>query len=380
MKIVIVGPAYPYRGGIATYNERMALEFQNEGHEVSIYTFTLQYPGILFPGKTQFADKKEKPSIKIKRCINSINPLNWLIVGNQLKNQKPDILIVRYWIPFMGPAFGAILRRIKKNGVTRILALVDNMIPHESRIGDTQFTKYFIKPIDGYIAMSENVMNDIRSFDQINPITLTPHPLFDNFGTKISRKEALLNLGLNSNYRYMLYFGFIRKYKGLDLLLKAFGHEYFKQKNIKLIIAGEYYVNKEHYQKIIRDLTIGDQIIQYDKFIRDDEVRNLFCASDLVVQPYRSATQSGVTQIAYHFDKPMIVTNVGGLPELCPHEKVGFVTKPEPKSIGEAIIRFFEEPEKQKFEENIKIEKEKYSWTILTSNIIKLAQQINKGS
>ncbi|MDF1696122.1 MAG: glycosyltransferase [Saprospiraceae bacterium] len=372
MKIAIIGPSYPYRGGIATYNERMALEFQEKGHEVTIFTFSLQYPNFLFPGKTQYSTNSQAPNVKIVRAINSVNPFNWITVGNRIKREKPDLVIVRFWLPFMGPCFGTILRRIKSNGHTKVLALVDNMIPHESRIGDTIFTKYFIGPIDGYVAMSKTVLKDIESFDNQKFKILTPHPLFDNFGETITREDAIKALGLDPNYRYMLFFGFIRKYKGLDLLLQAFADQRFRGKNIKLIVAGEYYVDKALYADLIKKSNLENSVVQFERFIKDSEVKNFFCASDLIVQPYRSATQSGVTQIAYHFNKPMVVTNVGGLPELCPHEKVGYITTTEPNDIGDAILRFFE-GDKNKFEANILEEKKKYSWDILIQNILKAA-------
>lgn len=376
MKIVIIGPSFPYRGGIAAYNERMALALQHHGHEVTIHTFSLQYPSIFFPGKTQYSNGNQPPDVKIYRSINSVNPLNWIATGNRIKKEKPDLIIIRYWLPFMGPSFGTILRRIKQNGHTKILALVDNMVPHESRIGDKIFTKYFIGPIDGYIAMSEKVLEDIRTFDSKKPTILTPHPLFDNFGDIISREEALQKLGLDPAYRYMLFFGFIRKYKGLDLLLKAFANKRFRDTNIKLIVAGEYYFDRDHYMKLITQNDLEDHVIQEERFIQDAEVKNFFCASDLIVQPYKSATQSGVTQIAYHFNKPMIVTNVGGLPELCPHDKVGYVTTTDPKDISNAILKFFNEADKDQFVQNILEEKKKYSWEILVQNIMKIAKKV----
>ena len=376
MKIAIIGPAYPYRGGIAAYDDRMALEFKKNGHDVTIYTFTMQYPGFLFPGKTQFLTGGKAPDVKIVRCINSINPFNWLKVGNRIKKEKPDLLISRFWLPFMGPSFGTIMRRVKKNGHTKILAFVDNMVPHESRIGDKTLTKYFIKPVDGYVAMADSVLKDIESFDQEKPKIITPHPMFDHYGDSISRDEALDILNLDKANRYILFFGFIRKYKGLDLLLKAFANQEFRDTNIKLIVAGEYYQDKQVYEELIKELSLEDDIIQVEKFIRDDEVRNYFCASDLVVQPYKTATQSGVTQIAYHFDKPMVVTNVGGLPELCPHEKVGYVTKTDPDDISKAILRFFNETDLEEMHRNIQEEKKKYSWDILIENIFRITERL----
>ena len=376
MKIIIIGTSYPYRGGLAAYNERLATELMKEGHDVDIYTFSLQYPNILFPGKSQYTKESKDPNLNIVRAINSVNPLNWISVGNRIKKLKPDLVIIKYWLPFMGPCFGTILRRIKSNKHTKILTIVDNMVPHEPRIGDTAFTKYFIGPVDAFIAMSENVMEDILKFDTKKVKTLSPHPLFDNFGKMLSREKALKELDLDPDYRYILFFGLIRKYKGLDLLLKAFSDPRFRNRKIKLIIAGEYYHNEEMFTKLIHEYGLKDDIIQVDRFIEDSEVKYFFCASDLIVQPYKSATQSGVTQIAYHFNKPMIVTDVGGLAQLCPHEKVGYVTSTNPEDIGNAILRFFEEGDQQQFIENIIEEKKKYSWSILVRNIFETIEKV----
>lgn len=378
MKITILGPAHPFRGGIATYNERMAQEFQAHGHEVDIKTFTVQYPNFLFPGKSQFTESEKPADLKIERCVNSVNPFNWLKVGNQIKKDAPDLLIVRYWLPFMGPCLGTILRRVRKNRKTKIVCLVDNIIPHEKRIGDRMFTNYFVKPIDGFVAMSKSVFDDIDQFKKTDLKVLTPHPLFDNFGENISRKEALSRLNLSSEFRYILFFGLIRKYKGLDLLLEAMKDSFFKENNIKLIVAGEYYSDKQNYQQFIQENGLEDQIIELDKFIPDDEVNAVFGASDLVVQPYKTATQSGVTQIAYHFEKPMVVTNVGGLPELCPDGKVGYVVNTDPTEISEVIQRFFEENKAEEMKANIQQEKKKFQWDILVEKMIDLASRIEK--
>lgn len=379
MKITILGPAHPFRGGIATYNERMAQEFQVHGHKVDLKTFTVQYPSFLFPGKSQFTESEKPTDLRIERCVNSVNPFNWLKVGNRIKKDAPDLLIVRYWLPFMGPCLGTILRRVQKNRKTKIICLVDNIIPHEKRIGDRMFTNYFVKPVDGFVAMSKSVFNDIDQFKKTELKVLTPHPLFDNFGENISRETALSRLDLSAEFRYILFFGLIRKYKGLDLLLEAMKDSFFKVNKIKLIVAGEYYSDKENYQQFIRENGLEDQIIQLDKFIPDDEVNTVFGSSDLVVQPYKTATQSGVTQIAYHFEKPMVVTNVGGLPELCPDGKVGYVVNTDPTEISQAIQRFFLENKAEEMKINIQQEKKKFQWNILVEKMIELAGQIKKS-
>lgn len=376
MNIAIIGTAYPYRGGLAAYNERMAVELQKEGHELTVFTFTLQYPGFLFPGKTQYSEEEGPENLNIVRCINSINPVNWISAGNRIKRLKPDLVIIKYWLPFMGPCFGTILRRIKKNQHSRIITIIDNILPHESKIGDRAFTRFYVRPVDGFVAMSQNVLADIEQFDQSKPRILSPHPIFDNFGDVLTRDEALAGLGLDPAYRYMLFFGLVRAYKGLDLLIEAFADHRFRESQIKLIIAGEYYSDKKLYTDLIGKYSLEKDIIQVDRFIQDSEVRYYFSACDLVVQPYKSATQSGITQIAYHFNKPMVVTDVGGLSELCPDGKVGYVTSTDPKAIAGAIIRFFRETNQKEMIDQIIEEKKKFSWGVLTQNIFTLLDRI----
>ncbi len=376
MKIALLGTSFPFRGGLSDYNERLAREMQKDGHELTIYTFTLQYPGFLFPGKSQYSEQQAPTDLKIIECINSVNPLNWWKVGNNIKKENYELVVVGYWIPFMAPCLGSIVRRIKSNGSSKVISVVHNIIPHEKRFGDRVLSQYFTKQVDGFIGMSDIVLNDIQSFDDQKPRLLSPHPVYDHFGEVSSRKQALNALKLDDKYNYILFFGLIRKYKGLDLLLEALGEELLKDKNIKLIIAGEYYDDKSFYRNIIKKHSLENQVIETDGFVSTEDVSLYFSACDLVVQPYRTATQSGVTQIAYHFDKPMIVTNVGGLEEMCPNEKVGYVVTPESKEIASAILRFYEDTDKEKMRQNIIEEKKKYSWRILTNNIYSLFSNI----
>lgn len=368
-KIIILGTAHPFRGGLAAYNERLATEFQNEGNEVTIFTFTLQYPGFLFPGKTQYANWGAPDNLKIKVKVNSINPLNWLKIGLEIKKLNPDILIFKYWIPFMSPCFGSIARIAKKNKKTKVISIVDNIIPHEKRLGDNLLTKYFCNSVDAFIAMSESVIREISIFDNVKPKKYCPHPLFDNFGSIISKNEALMRLGLSEKYNYLLFFGFIRAYKGLDLLIQAFADKRLRKYPYKLIIAGEFYEDSKPYMDLIEKLDLKEHIILHTDFIPDNKVAEYFCSSDLVVQPYKNATQSGVTQICYHFNKPMLVSNVGGLPEIVPDGKVGYVVNPDSDSIAEKLLDFFETPKKEIFIDNILEEKKKYLWNRMTSTI-----------
>lgn len=374
--VVIIGPAHPLRGGLATFNQRLAREFMQRGAACSIYSFSLQYPSFLFPGTTQYTDEPAPGDITIHTAINSINPANWLRVGNQLRREKPDLVVVRFWLPFMGPALGTILRRIKKNKHTRIVCIADNVIPHEKRPGDKPFTRYFLKSCDAFVTMSEKVMTDLRQFESTKPAQLVTHPLYDSFGDAVPKEEARLHLGIG-NEPTILFFGFIRKYKGLDLLLEAMADERIRKAGIKLLIAGEFYEDANRYQEQIDRLGIRDQLILRTDFIPDSEVRYYVCAADAVIQPYRNATQSGVTPLAYHFEKPMVVTNVGGLPALVPDGKVGLVAEPNATSIADNILRFYQLGEDY-FIPHLRREKEKYSWSVLAQTIEDLA--FNKNS
>jgi len=373
-KIIIIGPAHPLRGGLASYDERLAKEFQQQGNQVSIYTFSLQYPGFLFPGTTQYSSEPAPKDLDIKVCINSINPFNWWSIGNELKAMKPDLIVVRYWLPFMGPCLGTILRRAKKNNHTKVVCIADNIIPHEKRPGDIPFTKYFVKPVDAFITMSEKVLSDLPTFAAGKPAMFVPHPLYDNFGEKISKDEARKYLGIAGDEKVLLFFGFIRNYKGLDILLDAVKKlETLNFKHFKLLIAGEFYEDRKSYDEQIKTLGIADQLILKTDFIPDSEVKYYLCAADVVVQPYRSATQSGVTPLAYHFEVPMIVTNVGGLPSLVPDGKVGLVAEPTATSIAEKIIAYFDKSA-DVFLPHLKEEKKKYSWSKMTAAIFEVAK------
>lgn len=374
-QIIIIGPAHPLRGGLATFNQRLALEFNSEGNDCSIVSFSLQYPSFLFPGTTQYSSEPAPENLTIHTLINSINPLNWLLVGKKLQRWNPDIIIVRYWLPFMGPALGTILRQVRRNRHTKIICIADNVIPHEKRPGDEAFTRYFLKTCDGFVTMSEKVQKDLVHFEKTKPVRLVQHPLYDNFGEAINKNVARQKLGLSPQERIILFFGFIRQYKGLDLLLKAMANEGIKKEGIKLLIAGEFYEDEKPYLQLINDLGLQDRVILKTSFIPDSEVKYYLCSADCVVQPYKNATQSGVTPLAYHFEKPMIVTNVGGLPSLVPHGKVGLVCEPDPDSLAGAILSFYELGENY-FIPHLRGEKEKYSWGNLTQAILDLAGRV----
>jgi glycosyltransferase involved in cell wall biosynthesis len=371
-KVIIIGSAWPLRGGgIATFNERLARAFQAAGDEVSIYSFSLQYPSFLFPGSSQYGNEPKPTDLNIKTCINSINPFNWLRVGMAIRREKADLVVVRYWLPFMGPCLGTILRLIRGNKHSKIVCIADNVIPHEKRPGDRWFTRYFIKPVDAFITMSEKVMQDLRLFTQ-KPARMVVHPLYDNFGEPVTKTEARQHLQLPETGPIILFFGFIRAYKGLDLLLEAL--YLLKQKNgstPKLLIAGEFYEDRSTYDELIRQYQLADDLYLHTDFIPDSEVRYYLCAADFIIQPYKHATQSGITPLAYHFDKPMLVTRVGALAEMVPHEKVGWVAEPNAASIAAGIEQLYALGETSFFP-HLRVEKKKYSWDQLLRTIREL--------
>ncbi len=375
--VVIIGPAYPLRGGLASFDERLAREFQTQNFHTTIYTFSLQYPSFLFPGTSQYSTEPAPKDLNIKVCINSINPLNWIKVGNELKKLKPDIIVVRYWLPFMGPCFGTILRRLKKNHHTKVICIADNILPHEKRIGDKEFTSYFLKPVDAFVTMSEKVLIDLRQFTN-KPAQKVVHPLYDNFGEQVNKAEARRHLDLNADDKIILFFGFIRKYKGLDILLEAMSllKNQTDKSTVhipKLLIAGEFYEDKKLYDDIIEKNNLQSQIILRTNFIADSEVKYYLSAADFIIQPYRNATQSGVTPLAYHFEKPMLVTNVGGLPSLVPDGKAGLVAEPNAEDIAKKILDLYNTGEEH-FLPHLREEKKKYSWSILVDTIKQLSE------
>jgi glycosyltransferase involved in cell wall biosynthesis len=369
MKIIIVGTAFPYRGGLAAYNERLAREYVKEGNDVEIITFTLQYPAFLFPGKTQYSAESTPNDLKIKRSINAVNPFNWMKVGKEIRRKSPDMVIFCYWMAFMAPCFGTIARYARAPK-TKMVALIHNMIPHEPTILDKLFPKYFVKSMDGFVAMAESVVEDINHFDMTGkPKVVSPHPIYDHYGDALTKKEAAIKLGLHEQKQYILFFGFIRHYKGLDLLLEAFADARLREFPVRLVVAGEFYENPQPYLESIIRLKLEGLVELRTGFIPDSEVRNYFSVADLVAQPYRSATQSGVSQIAYHFEKPMLVTDVGGLAEIVPTGKVGYVVDVSPRQIADALVDFFANQRSSMMIENIKVEKQKFAWSRMTDAI-----------
>ncbi len=371
MKITILGPAYPYRGGLASIMQTMAREYQSRGHEVRIYTFTVQYPSLLFPGKTQYVDTPAPEDLHIERVMNTVNPFNWVSLGLRLKREAPDIILMKYWTPFMAPCFGTVARIARQNGKTKVLCQIDNVEPHEHHIIDRPCNKYYLGGVDGFVYMSEQVHSELKAYTSA-PALFSPHPMFENFGKRAERNEACQKIGINPAEQYSLFFGLIRDYKGLDMLLEAWKR--WNPENRKLLIAGEFYTSREKYISLIEQLDLKDRVVLHDHFIADEDVRYYFSASDCLVLPYRSATQSGVTQIAYNFSLPMLVTNVGGLPEIVPDGSVGLVCEPNIEAIAQALPKLHTEEMLAKLSANFEQERKRFSWAAMCDKLLEVYQ------
>lgn len=379
MKITILGPAHPYRGGLASIMQTMARVYQRRGHAVDLCTFSLQYPALLFPGKSQTVTTPPPADLVIRREVSTVNPLNWWRVGRMLCNERPDFILLKYWTPFMAPCFGTIARLARRNGHTKVLCQIDNVEPHEHHLVDRPFNRYFLRSVDGFVYMSDEVGRQLRGYTAA-PALFSPHPRFENFGERIDREEACRNLRIDPAQRYALFFGLIRDYKGLDLLLRAWGalRRAGRTAGRKLIVAGEFYTAREPYLRLIEEEGLQQEVILHDRFIPDSEVCNYFSAADFVVLPYRTATQSGVTQIAYQFSTPMVVTDVGGLAEIVPDQRVGYLCQPDPDSIAAAVERIWEGDTLERFHRNCLVERERFSWEEMCSRLVEVYEQTKK--
>jgi len=371
LKIISLGPAYPIRGGIAKFNESLCASLVKQGHDVSLLSYKFQYPGFLFPGKTQYAnDNKPPEDLNIQSLLHSLSPFNWKKTAKAIINSQPDILIVHYWMPFFAPALGYVIRKVKKrmNSGTKVVIIAHNLIPHEWQPGSMVLNRYLLSKTDLVVTLSDSVSADAEIIRPGISRLVLPHPVYDAYGKKIERTKALQALNLPVTKKYILFFGLIRKYKGLDLLLKAM--KYIEDPELHLIVAGEFYDEKDQYDAIIDEEDIIGKVTMINEYIPDNEVNIYFSAADLIVQPYKTATQSGITQIAYHFDLPMIVTRVGGLPEIVPDGECGYLVEPEPLSIANGIQRYFSHPEKDNFIQNVQKKKKEFSWENFSKKIL----------
>lgn len=374
MKITVLGPAHPYRGGLALIMQTMARIFKQRGNEVDVVTFSRQYPEFLFPGKSQTVTTPSPKDMNIVRWVDTINPFNWIRIGRRLKRLRPNFILMKYWTPFMAPCFGTIARIARSNGHTKVLCQIDNVEPHEHHVIDRPCNRYYLRSVDGFVYMSEQVFRELRAYTQAEAL-YSPHPMFENFGERGDRDKACERLGIDVSCRYLMFFGLIREYKGLDLLLDAWGklrNEGRVPDDMKLIIAGEFYASKDPYLAQLARLNIESDVLLFDNFIPDEQVGDFFSVVDAVVLPYRTATQSGVTQIAYKFDVPMVVTAVGGLPEIVPDGKAGIVCGADVESIAEAVERLFNRELVARFREGVIAEKGRFSWEEMCNRLEEL--------
>lgn len=372
MKIALFSAFYPYRGGIAQFSAMLyrALEVN---HEVKAFTFKRQYPNFLFPGKTQFVTESDiADPIPARRDLDSVNPLTFGRSARKINDFQPDLFISQYWMTFFGPSLGNMHKRLKKG--TKRIAILHNVIPHEKRFFDKGANNYFLKQNEGFVVMSDAVLKDLLSLKPDAKYLRIDHPVYNQFGEKQERTNAIEKLKLNPEKKYLLFFGFIRGYKGLDLLLQALPD---LDDSIELIVAGEIYGSFDAYQEIIDQKELSDRVHLFTDYIADDQVSDYFSASDVCVLPYKSATQSGITAIAHHFDLPIIATDVGGLKESIHHESNGLIVpKSEPKAIAESITRYFDEDLKEGMSEKIAEEKKENSWENFAEKLLEFTNQL----
>lgn len=372
MKITVIGPYPPFRGGISDFNFSLSREL-SKNHDLQLINFTTQYPNILFPGKTQYKSNDEN-DLQSERVLSSINPISWKKTANNIIEFDPDLVIIQYWMPFFSFSYSAVIKKIKKIKKIKVIAICHNIILHEDKGVYKYFTKRFLRRVDRFVVMSESVRNDLINIKpNATPKTLF-HPIYELFGTEIDKNSAMEKLGIVSR-NVILFFGLIREYKGLDILLKSIPIIINKLPDFKIVIAGECYENSQKYIDIIDELKLSDYIDIRMEFIPENEVVNYFSAADVVVLPYKTATQSGVTQIAYNFNRPVIISNVGGLSEIVVDGETGFVVKPHPEELAEAIIRFFDESKFNKFTDNIKEYKKRYSWNNFANQLMEFSKQ-----
>jgi glycosyltransferase involved in cell wall biosynthesis len=371
MKIIIVGTAYPLRGAMAQLNAILGWHLSKR-HTVEIVSFKRQYPKLLFPGKTQIDPSKPLFQLPTTSLIDSINPITWLKAARHIRSRRPDLVIFRYWLPFFAPCFGVISFLVRRGKKTKVLFICDNIVPHERRFGDASLTRFAFRFVDYFIVQSKPVESDLRKFIPNAHYAFVSHPIYNVFGSTLSKAEARRRLGL-ARERTILFFGYVRRYKGLHLLLEAMP-EILRQIPVKLLIVGEFYDDEEAYRKKILELGLADHVMIYSHYIPNEEVTLYFSACEVVVLPYISATQSGIVQIAYHFDKPVIATDVGGLAEVVIDNKTGFIVPPcHPTKLSESIVRFYKEEKESAFAKNVEQEKTKYSWDHMVEAIEKLA-------
>ena len=373
MKIAILSCFYPYRGGIAQFNANLFEEL-GKTHDVRAFNFSRQYPNILFPGKTQYVTKEDEAvPVEAQALLDTADPFSWGRTARVIREWGPDLLVLRYWMSWFAPSLGSVARKMAPG--CKVVGILDNVIPHEPHWFDAPLTRRFLKSLDGAVTLCEEVGKDLLELRPDIPHTVLPHPIYTHFGHKLPRKEAEARLGLPSDRRTLLFFGLIREYKGLDILLRAFD---LLDWRYQLVIAGEPYGSFDKYRKLIDGGRAPEDVHVFPEYIRDSEVKNYFSAADLTVLPYRSATQSGISSVAIHFGVPMVVTDVGGLRETVGAGGTGIVCDEcTPECIAAAIGRYFDDPALQaSLRTGINAEKERLSWSRFAQDLTKFAAKL----
>ncbi|MES2627336.1 MAG: glycosyltransferase [Bacteroidota bacterium] len=369
MRIALFSALYPYRGGIAQFSGAL-FNALAEKHDVEPFTFSRQYPDFLFPGKSQLVTPDDPiAGFESQRVLDSINPFTWLSAASAIRKTESELLITNYWIPLLAPAVGTMAGRLKKD--CKRISILHNVVPHEKRPLDKELSTYFVNRHDGFVTLSESVKDDLLKLRPDANCIVLPHPLYDHFGAKTDKAAAIKALGLPEDKKLLLYFGYIRDYKGLDLLIEAMSK---LDDSYHLVLAGESYGDFTKYSDQITQLGVDHRITRLTRYIPDQEVALLFSAADACILPYKSATQSGVTAIALHFEIPLIVTNVGGLKELVFHEKTGLlVEQPTAEHIVKQIHNFYDNHQHTDFASNIRELKEALSWGTFADKLVEFA-------
>jgi glycosyltransferase involved in cell wall biosynthesis len=375
MRIAFISVVPPFRGGIAKHSEVLTRHLEKK-HEVKIFNYSRQYPNILFPGKSQYETETSSTSFDLETCVDSINPISWLKTARKIKDYNPNVILYRYWNPFFSPTLGTIARRLKSTlQRTKHIAVCDNIIPHETKWMDTILSKYFIKSMDGFIVQSSTVEDELLSFDSLAKFRKAPHPVYNAYMPAIEKETAKEKLGIKAK-NIILYFGYVRHYKGFDILLNAVHKLKNQMTDFHLLAVGESYEGVEKYTSIIQSFGIENEVTWVDKYVPDSKVHEYFSAVDVVALPYRSASQSGIVQLAYHYNLPVVVTNVGGLPEIVDEGKSGYVVNPNsPEDVADCLSKNFKEDNFSKMPTFIESFKQRYSWENMVTQIEELVNE-----
>ena len=357
---LIIGPAHPYRGGISDTQHELAKALQEQGKTVKLITFTTLYPKFLFPGSSPLSSTQAPKGLNIKQYIHAYLPFGWKKVAKKINELNPTTVVFRYYTPFLAPVYGVIAKNI--NSLIKKIALVDNWIPHETKIWDSFLNIYFGKQMDGFTTLSDNVARQVKK-DSLKPVWTGFHPISSSLSDPIDKSLARKRISVSEKTKVVLFFGLIRKYKGLELIIKAFNETPLNNNNIVLYIAGECYENPKKYIDLVSHLGISDRIIFDLTFKNSKEIALIFSASDIVVQTYHTATQSGVTPLAYFYQKPILVSNIKGLRAPIENDKTGEWTSKEPKEIALNIKNMLEDNNYMRYQKNLIKVKNDYLWS-----------------